>query len=347
MRLRFHDLQPLLRKQLHPVYLISGDEPLQVLEACDQVRAAARAAGCELREVLEVNNEQFNWRELANLAASPSLFGDRRLLELRLPSAKPGREGSDAICEYLQHATADGDILLIIAGKLDKAGSSARWCKAIEQHGVLLQAWPIGPAELESWLQQRAKSRGLALDRDALTLLAERVEGNLLAAAQELDKLALLSEGQSIDREAVLSAVADSARYDAFQAVDTLLAGRASSGLRMLQGLRAEGNEVLGVLWALSRDVRALHDAWLAQRDGMPARTALRNAGVWDKRIPLLEQTLQRHRGATVSAMMRSCALCDRAAKGAAMGDAWNHLYDLALLLADGKTLPLGLSAEL
>jgi DNA polymerase III subunit delta len=347
MRARPHELLQALKKPLLPVYLISGEEPLQLLEAGDRIRNAARAQGVELREVLEVSNEQFNWHELAHLAASPSLFGDRRLLELRIPSGKPGREGSDALCSYLENVAPDSDVLLIVAGKIDKASSNARWFKAVDQHGLIVQIWPVSPGELTTWLQQRASGLGLRIDPDAVALLAERVEGNLLAAAQELDKLALLCEDQHVDREAVLAAVADSARYDVFQSVDALLAGEAATGLRMLRGLRAEGNEALAVLWALGRDVRALHDAWLAQREGLPAKTALRNAGVWEKRMPLLEQALQRHRGVTVSAMIRSCALCDRAAKGAAMGDPWHHLFDLALLLADGKTVPLGLTADL
>jgi len=347
MRARIHELGQSLARKLAPVYLVHGEEPLQLQEACDQIRAAARAQGCELRETLEVTGETFNWHELLALSASLSLFGERRLLELHIPSGKPGREGSAAISDYLARAGTDADVLLVITGKLEGAASNSRWFKDIDQRGVVVQIWPVSSTDLPRWLQQRAQSRGLQLDDDAVELLAECVEGNLLAAVQELDKLALLADGQHIDREAVLAAVSDSARYDLFSTVDMLLRGDARTGLRMLSGLRAEGNEVLGMLWAFSRDVRCLHDAWLLTRQGRPPAQAVRAAGAWEKRAALLEQALARHRGATVQAMLRSCSLCDRAAKGAAWGSAWDHLNDLALLLATGKPQPLGVASEL
>ena len=267
MQLRIDQLSAQTQKPLLPIYLVSGDEPLQVMEAMDILRLAARKQGFATREILTVNKE-FSWDQLNGAANSMSLFAEQRVLELRIDGGGPGKEGGQALVEYVARP-ADDAVLLIQMGKIDKRSQSAKWYKAIDAIGAISQIWPIKLAALPQWLQQRMRSRGLEVDRDALSLLAARVEGNLLAAAQEVEKLVLLygSDGKvTLSLRQVTDAVANSARYSVYDLVDVACSGALAHSIKILNGLQQEGVAPTLVLWALTNEIRNLY--------GMASRVA-------------------------------------------------------------------------
>jgi DNA polymerase-3 subunit delta len=316
-----------LQKQLLPVYLVSGDEPLLVQECGDMIRASARAAGCNEREVYDAG-AKFDWNELLGGASAMSLFAERKLTELRLPSGKPGAEGSKALCEYLEMAGGD-DVLLIIAGKIDRQSTNSKWYKALDKAGAVIQLWPVSPQELPRWLGQRIRAAGLRIDNEALQLLAERVEGNLLAAVQEVEKLKLLANDDHITVDTITQGVLDNARYNLFGMVDSALAGDAAGSLRMLRGLRGEGSEASVVLWALAREIRALADMRSDCDRGQSVQQVLAARRVWKNRIPLVQGALQRHNRASLAALVERAAATDGSIKGFADGNPWDNLESL------------------
>lgn len=332
MRLRSDQLAAHLAKPLLPIYLVSGDEPLQLNEATDALRAAARAQGYSEREVLQVE-AGFDWGALAAAGSNLSLFAERRLIELRMPSGKPGDAGSKALCAYAAAATPD-NLLLISCGKLDKQQQKSKWFTALESAGAVIQIWPVEPSALPGWIRQRLQGRGLQPTAEAAQLLAERVEGNLLAAAQEVEKLALLYGGGGLDAEQVRSAVADSARYDVFELADTALAGDGARCARVLEGLRGEGDDPVLILWALVREVRALAQVAAGQAAGTPLETLFQQHKVWDKRKPLYQAALKRHNLRRWRALLRRAARLDRICKGAEPGNPWDELLQFSLLMA-------------
>ncbi len=335
MRLRPEQLGAHLEKGLAPVYLVSGDETLLVQEACDAIRAAARDAGCSEREVLDVDN-RFDWSQLLSAGAEMSLFADRKLIELKLPSGKPGTEGSKALTAYLDGPPSD-NVLLIVAGKIDRQSTNSKWFKAIDGAGAILQLWPVDAQQLPRWLQQRLQSAGLSIDADALDMLCDRVEGNLLAAVQEVEKLKLLCTDGRITPEAVVESVADNARYNLFGLVDQALAGDAAGALKMLQGLRAEGTEPPVVLWALAREIRLLYQCRSDMQRGVSPQQAMRSQRVWDKRMPLVGAGLKRHSLADLAELLHRANLADQSVKGLADGRPWDHLGQLVLNLSQGE----------
>jgi DNA polymerase-3 subunit delta len=316
-----------LQKQLLPVYLVSGDEPLLVQECGDMIRASARAAGCNEREVYDAG-AKFDWNELLGGASAMSLFAERKLTELRLPSGKPGAEGSKALCEYLEMAGGD-DVLLIIAGKIDRQSTNSKWYKALDKAGAVIQLWPVSPQELPRWLGQRIRAAGLRIDNEALQLLAERVEGNLLAAVQEVEKLKLLANDDHITVDTITQGVLDNARYNLFGMVDSALAGDAAGSLRMLRGLRGEGSEASVVLWALAREIRALADMRSDCDRGQSVQQVLAARRVWKNRSPLVQGALQRHNRASLAALVERAAATDGSIKGFADGNPWDNLESL------------------
>ena len=291
MQLKPPQLADHLSQHLAPCYLISGDEPLIVQECADAIRAAARAAGCTERQRITISSKD-DWLELGHTAGSLSLFADRKLIEVQLPSGKPGTEGSKAIQEYL--AGDQEDVLLIVSGRIDKQSQKSKWYVALDQAGVVLPVWPISPAELPGWIAARMKTAGLTADNDAVTLLAERLEGNLLAASQEIEKLRLLHGEQTITAELVADTVSDNARYDAFRLVDVALSGDGRGAVRTLRGLRAEAIQPPVLLWALSREVRLLADLKREIAGGTPVNAALNQRGVWRNRQALVRSAMNR-----------------------------------------------------
>ncbi len=328
MRLKFEQLNAALKKQLAPVYLVSGDEPLQAGEAADAIRAAVRQAGFLQREVLTVENDRFNWAVLPETAASLSIFADKKLIDLRLPSAKPGREGGKALQDYCQAASSE-TILLITAGKIAAATQKSRWFQALDKAGVVIQVWPLQGAQLLGWLKQRSVKRGLNIQEDALRWLASRVEGNMLAAAQELEKLYVLHGGDRVSLQQLQQEVADYARFDVFKLAEALLAGQLNKSVRILSGLKAEGVAEPVVLWALSREIRALLQL---QQAGRGKTAIFRQYQIWESRQGLYHQALQRLNKQQLETLLQHCGLIDRQIKGQAFGDCWESLFEAAVL---------------
>ena len=337
MRIYPEKLPGALRKTLLPVYLVSGDETLLVNECADLIRAAARDSGCSERVVMEARRD-FDWQELLQHASNLSLFSRRQLLELRLPDGKPGSEGSKVLCSYLESPSPD-NILLIVAGKLDRTAANSKWFRAIDSAGATLSLWPITASELPRWLQQRASNAGLRLTADAATLLAERTEGNLLAAAQEIEKLALLGHNQVIDIDSVTDNVVSSARFGVFNLVDTALAGDARGALRMLQGLRAEGTELPVIIWVMTRELRLLQSLVADCARDMSPQQALQQQRVWKSRMAAVGAALERHDTPSVLRLLELALRADAAAKGYGPGDAWQHLETLLVAVATASVL--------
>jgi DNA polymerase-3 subunit delta len=325
-----------LKQQLLPVYLVSGDETLLVQECCDLVRRHAREAGCSDREVIDAGASGFNWQDILHSATSMSLFAERKLVELRIPSGKPGADGSKALCEYLEVAGGD-DVLLIVAGKIDKQSTNSKWYKAIDKAGVTVQVWPVDARELPRWLQRRVKSAGMGIDDDALQLLCERVEGNLLAAVQEVEKLKLLATDAHITAATVTDAVSDNARYNLFDMADSALKGDAVAGLRMLHGLRGEGTEPAVALWALAREIRTLYEVQVDCDGGQSVQQALAARRVWKNRLGLMQSALARHHRASLSRLLEQASGVDGSIKGFAGGKPWDRLEDLVIGLSRGR----------
>ena len=332
MRLYPEKLADHLQQKLLPVYLVSGDEPLLLQECCDQIRQKARAENCNEREIIEGGVSNFNWQDILHSASNMSLFADRKLIELRLPSGKPGAEGSKALCEYLDIASGD-DVLLIVSGKIDKQSTNSKWYKALDKAGVTVQVWPVDAKNLPRWLHQRVRNAGMSIDDDALRLLCERLEGNLLAAVQEVEKLKLLAADSKITMQTVTEAVSDNARYNLFDMADNALKGNASVSLRMLYGLRAEGTEPPVVLWALVREIRTLYEAQLDCDSGQSTQQALSSRRVWQNRMPLMQAALTRHDTHSLSLLLEQAARADGSIKGFADGKPWDNLSRLVITL--------------
>jgi DNA polymerase-3 subunit delta len=332
MRLYPEKLPAQLQQQLLPVYLVSGDEPLLLQECCDLIRQQARQQGCSDREIIDAGTSSFNWQDILHSATNMSLFAERKLVELRLPSGKPGAEGSKALCEYLDIASGE-DVLLIISGKIDKQSTNSKWYKALDKAGATIQIWPVDAKDLPRWLQQRVRNAGMNIDRDALQLLCDRVEGNLLAAVQEVEKLKLLAKDSQITTQTVTEAVSDNARYNLFDMADNALKGDAASSLRMLHGLRGEGTEPPVVLWALVREIRTLYEVQVDCDQGKSAQQALAARRVWNNRMPLMQAALERHDTASLSGLLEQAAAVDGSIKGFAGGKPWDNLETLIVRL--------------
>ena len=337
MKIPFQQLAATLTKQLAPVYLLSGDEPYQRDEACRLIREAARQQGYTERELYHVERG-FDWQQLIEASNTLSLFAERKLIELRLPSAKPGTEGAKILQAYLENPPQD-TILLIVAGKLEAAQLKSKWVKAIETAGTLVQIWPVETARLPEWIRQALARRELSAGPEALKLLAERVEGNLLAADQELEKLRLLYGPGALDVEQVRAAVSESARFDVFSLVDAALAGAADRVSRILFGLKAEGVEPILVLWALAREIRALTQMAEALAAGAKLDNVLYQQRVWEKRKPLVRQALQRISARDARHWVMRCSALDRLVKGFGAGRIWDELLELALSVAGRPAL--------
>jgi len=332
-------LEAELARGLRPVYLISGDDPLLTTEAADAVRSSARAEGYQDRTLFHVD-PRFNWQELTAAGASLSLFADRRLLELRMPMGKPGAAGARALADYAA-APADDTILLVLTGRLDKTAQRSVWVKALEAAGLVVQVWPVERRNLPGWIGRRMRNLGLRPGAGAAELIADRVEGNLLAADQEIRKLALLLPAGTVTADEVIRAVADSARFDVFSLTDAINAGDPGRSQRILAGLQAEGVAPTLVLWAVVRELRALASvAWKTER-GTGEADAMRAAGIWPRRQPLARQALQRHGVGGLHALLRQAARTDRVLKGLLPGRPWLALTDLATHMAGRSRRPV------
>jgi len=330
LKLTSDSLASQLAQRLLPAYLISGDEPLLAGEAADAVRARARAAGFSEREVHFIERAG-DWDEVRGAAASLSLFGTRRVLEIRLASGKPGVSGNNTLVALLEARDPD-TLFLILTPRLERDAQGADWVRALEAHGGWVQIWPVDGARLIPWLRTRAKKLNLELNDEALELLALRTEGNLLAAHQELGKLTLLGGDAGVNAAALAASVADSARFDVYQLGEAALAGEGTRALRMLAGLRAEGTEPTLALWALTKAVR---DVWSAQAGGGARPPA------WQRQAAALALAQRRAPRLSFKRLLQRAARADRMIKGRSSGDAWDEMALLALELCGEPALPL------
>lgn len=322
--------------ELKPIYLLAGDEHLLLIEAVDKVRARAKALGYGEREVLD---EGFAWRDLAAVGASRSLFASRRVIEIRLPSGRPdkkgGGEGSAALADWARSPPPD-TLLLISALSWSRSHVTA-WVNEVTKAGVLCVFWPLKPDELPAWIGARATSRGITLKPDAVRLLAEQSEGNLLATAQEIDKLALAGESSAIDAAKLGALIADSARYDVFRLVDAALDGDATRALRVVRGLRGEGEEVAGLLpWVANQLGVVLGLAEAAAR-GQPLERAFQQFGVWQMKQTQMRRAVTRAPAAFWDARLADAAKVERIAKGRPPGDPWREFERLIVRIAEPR----------
>jgi DNA polymerase-3 subunit delta len=335
-RVYANDLTAHLKRGLAPIYLVSGDEPLQLGEAADGIRSSARARGYSDREVLDVD-ARFDWGRLTAEANSLSLFAEQRIIDLRVPGGKPGTDGGKALVEYAGRPPED-TLLLITMPKLERSQMTSKWFKALERIGVVIQIWPVEGTKLPAWIERRMGAAGLNPAPGVVAMLAERIEGNLLAAAQEIDKLLLLNGPGTVTQEQLAASVADSARFDIFGLVDSALAGKAARCVRVLHGLQAEGTPAPVVLWALTREIRVLCSlAWEMEKGRSAAQAMAGRRDIWEKRKPLLSQGLQRIPPARWRRLLSSCGEADRAIKGQSRDAPWRLLEDIATGIA-GKT---------
>ena len=329
MKVRPDQLERHLQKEMAALYFISGDEPLQVMESADRIRAEARKQDYSGREVMDVDT-QFDWNLLLDAGNSLSLFAEKRILELRLPTGKPGKTGSQVLQEYAQRPAEDA-ILIISSGKLDGSAKNTKWFKTLDQQGVVIQCWPMSAEQLPGWINQRLQAKGIAADPQAIQLLTDRVEGNLLAAAQEVEKLFLLYGAGKLSFEQTAAAVADSARYNIYDLVDSALAGDVTRTARIIGGLKNEGIEPVLMLWALSREIRLL--TRIAEAS-IPMDAAMAKQRVWDNRKILIRKALSRHSAVRWKLFLKRCAKIDKVIKGVEDGRAWDELLMLSTQIA-------------
>ncbi|MDD1641291.1 MAG: DNA polymerase III subunit delta [Methylococcaceae bacterium] len=308
MRIKPEQLSAALQKGLMPVYFITGDEPLQLGEMADEVRKAAKKAGFENREIISAETG-FEWNQLAFSADSLSIFADKKIIDLRLPSGTPGTDGAKALLK-------------------------TRWLEVLDKVGVVIQVWPLEGQDLIRWLQQRMQQRGLNAATDGLRILASRIEGNILAAAQEIEKLYVLYGTGNLSNQQILDVVADSSRYDVFKLIESVLSPSVNRIFKVLSGLRAEGIAAPIVLWALTREARTLIKIKLALSQGQNREVVFKNNQIWDKRKQLVSNALNRLSDSNLNGILVLSAKADRQIKGQQQGDAWETLLAICLMFA-------------
>ena len=330
--LNSEDLPRHLAAGLKPLYIVTGDALLLAIEAADSIRAAARKDGYSERETFVVE-QHFKWAELRNSTQSLSLFAERKMVDIRIPSGKPGVEGAQALQEYV--ANLSPDILTLISlPRLDKATQNSKWFVALHQKSVVIQADDIPRSALPGWLAGRLKRQGQSAEPVTLEFLADRSEGNLLAAFQEIQKLALLYPSGLLSFEQVKDAVMDVARYDISKLSEAMLSGNAARFARILDGLRAEGVATVLVLWAMSEDIRKLGRVLQAMQRGSNISNAMRDARIWGATLSQIENAARRVKLAHIERALQQAARLDKTIKGLRAGDVWDELLQLGLRFA-------------
>ena len=332
MRITSEDIPKNLAAGLKPLYVVHGDAMLLAIEAADSIRAAARDAGYVERETFTAE-QHFKWDELRSSAHSLSLFADRKVVDIRIPSGKPGVEGGKALQEYASNLRSDV-LTLISLPKLEWATRKSQWFGALEKQGVMISADDIPRNALPHWIAGRLKRQEQSTDNATLEFLADRCEGNLLAAFQEIQKLALLFPSGELSFEQIKDAVMDVARYDIFKLSEAMLTGNTTRFARIFEGLRAEGTASVLVLWAISEDVRMLGKALKATQQGGSISSALRDMRVRREKQAMLETAARRLRLHHVERAIRQAALLDKTIKGLRSGDVWDELLQLGIRLA-------------
>jgi len=338
MQLRPDALDAHVSKPLAPLYVIASDEHLLAIEAADKIRKAARTQGFSEREVMTVERG-FKWSDLMVANQSQSLFGDKKLIELRIPTGKPGKDGGQALQSYTGSLSPD-NVTLITLPKLDWATQKTSWVANLQQAAVFIDIPLIERTQLPAWIGTRLAAQGHSADKQCVSFIADRVEGNLLAAHQEIQKLALLYPPGKLDFEQIHDAVLNVARYDVFKLNEAMLGGDVARLVRMLEGLQGEGEALPLVLWAVAEEVRTLLKLKSALTEGRQLGMLLKEYRIWGPRERLMEPALRRLRLSTLEAALQDAAQIDKMIKGlrakAHAGDAWDSLRELGLRIARG-----------
>lgn len=333
MKIRYEQLEAQLNKQLSPLYFVSGDEVLLVEEAVDWVRQKAQAQGYSERTVLHVA-AGCDWNEWLLGAGSRSLFADRQLLEVRLPTGKPGDTGAKALIRYVETLMQD-NLLLIISGKLDGAVQRTKWFKTVTEAGVHVPVWPLTVNQLPSWLTLRARKKGLNLSPEAITVLVERTEGNPLAASQELDKLYLHHGAAPLGYAEVVAAVVDHARFDLFGFADAVLSADINKFTRIIRSLKSEGVEPILVLWILAREARILAEmSRVCEKESISVDQVIQRWHIFDARKPVIKKALSVSDVRKWWSVLEQAGQIDRTIKGDRLGHPWDDLLKLAFVMA-------------
>lgn len=332
MQITSDELSRHLDSGLKPLYVVYGDAMLLAIEAADSIRKAARAAGYGERETFIVE-QHFKWSELRYSSQSLSLFAERKIIDLRIPSGKPGTEGGQALQDYVAHLSPD-ILTLISLPRLDWAAQKSQWFCALEKHGVMVSADDIPRNAMPHWIAGRLRRQGQSTDKQTLEFLADRCEGNLLAAFQEIQKLALLFPTGQLSFEQVNDAVMDVARYDISKLSEAMLGGSAVRFARILDGLRAEGTSAVLVLWSISEDIRTLGKVLLAMQSGNTSGNTLRNLRVRKDKHEIIEYALRRLKLPLIERATQQAARLDKIIKGLRQGDMWDELLQLGLRFA-------------
>jgi len=341
VQVRAEALDAHLEKSLASLYVIASDEHLLAMEAADRIRKKARSTGFSEREVLIVDR-YFKWGELTSTQQSMSLFGDKKLIELRIPTGKPGKEGGQALQDYAANcaaaATADDTLTLITLPKLDWAAQKSAWVTALQRAAVYIDIPVVERPQLANWIGQRLAAQGQSADKLSLDFMVERVEGNLLAAHQEIRKLGLLYPEGRLSAEQVQDAVLNVARYDVFKLSEAMLSGDVSRLVRMLEGLKGEGEALPLVLWAVTEEIRILLKLKLGVNDGRPLAVLMKEYRIWGPRERLIPNAIARVTLKTLQTAMHEAAQIDKLIKGlrarAFAGDPWDALLQLAMQIA-------------
>jgi len=326
------DLPRHLKAGLKPLYLVHGDALLLVIEAADSIRAAARAAGYSERETFMVE-QHFKWAELRNSTQSMSLFADRKVIDIRIPSGKPGTEGGQALQNYVANMSPD-ILTLITLPKLDWTTQKSQWFAALEKHGVMISAEDLSRKALPCWISGRLERQQQSVEDETLEFIADRCEGNLLAAFQEIQKLALLHPAGKLSFEQVKDAVMDVARYDVFKLTEAMLQGNAARYTHILEGLRAEGTATVLILWALAEDIHALGKVLQVVQRGGDIGGAMREVRLRKEKQGLVENAARRLKFPHIERALQHAARADKTIKGLRQGDVWDELLQLGLRFA-------------
>lgn len=332
MKLYQEQLKQHLKNNLASIYLLSGDEPLLIQESCTAIRERAKQDGFTERQFIQAD-KNFNWQNLLTTANNLSLFSEKTIIELSIPNAKPGDAGSKALQAYVKNPPAD-KILLITTSKLDASSQKSKWFKALESAGVFIAIWPTDKSRLPQWITQRMQHNELKTTQEGLKLLAEYGEGNLLALAQEIEKLRLLYGPGNLNTEQIALAIADNSRFNIFDLVDHALAGAGKKVIHILRCLKNEKTEPTLILWALARELRSLAAMSKTMQQGYSAEQVIQQFHVWPKRKPYIKQALQSHNYNGILAILQQCAALDRIIKGVAPGNIWDELEKLCLKLS-------------
>jgi DNA polymerase-3 subunit delta len=329
-KLNPEQLAQALDKSLAPIYLVSGDEALLLQESTELIRKKARECAYEELQRYEVERG-FDWQSLLASTQELSLFASKKIIELHIKSGKPGDDGGKALREFANTPPED-TLLIVVLPKLDKRSQGTQWFKSLEQAGVFISIWPVSAQQLPRWLGQRLRNAGINANHEAIDVLASKVEGNLLAAVQEIEKLKLLDKDREIDAEIMASAVMDSARFNVFQLVDLCLSGNASAASRCLSVLKAEDAAPLLLLTMLGRSVRSLCRIKESMAEGRNFDTAANNERVWSSKKAITRQAVDRLRLNQFYLLLRLLGQAEKAAKGLGQFNVWQELQKVVLL---------------